>query len=82
MNGLLIHRELMPKGEVFQSARCDLGFAPWVRQLTLINEPREALTSKAAQVGPQPPIVEAGLAAVQCECTLPRQDGTDRFVVS
>ena len=60
----------------------DGGLAPWMRQLTAIDPPQEALTLKAAQVAPQPPIVETGLAAVLRERTLPLQDGADRFIVS
>ena len=60
----------------------DGGLAPWMRQLTTIDQPQEALTSKAAQVAPQPPIVETCLAAVLRERPLPLQDGADRFIVS
>jgi hypothetical protein len=37
---------------------------------------------KAAQVAPQPPIVEACLVALLRERTLPRQDGTALFIMS
>jgi hypothetical protein len=57
----------------------DGGLAPRMRQLALSDQPQEALTSKAAQGAPQPPIVEAGGATLRHERTLPRQEGADRF---
>jgi hypothetical protein len=57
------------------------GLAPWLWQLAAIDQPQEALTSKAAPGAPQPPIAEAGRATLLRERTLPFQDGTDRFLV-
>src|SRR5919199_4393615 len=54
--------------------------APWVWHLAAIDQPQEALTSKAAQVAPQPPIAEASRATLLHERTLPFQDGADRFI--
>src|SRR5919108_5960246 len=56
------------------------GLAPWMWHLAAIDQPQEALTSKAAQVAPQPPIAEAGRATLLHERTLPFQDGADRFI--
>ena len=58
----------------------DGGLAPRVGQLTAIDQPQEAITCKAAQVTPQPPIVEACLAAVLRKCTLLLQDRTNLLI--
>src|SRR5919109_3298756 len=57
--------------DVTRQERLDGGLAPWVWHLAAIDQPQEALTSKAAQVAPQPPRAEAGRATVLHERTLP-----------
>jgi hypothetical protein len=53
-----------------------------MRQLALINQSEEAITLKATQLAPQPPIIEARLAALLGKRPLPLQDGADLFIVS
>src|SRR5918992_962361 len=47
------------------------GLAPWMWHLAAIDQPREAFTSKAAEVAPRPPIAEARRATLLHERTLP-----------
>lgn len=58
----------------------DGGFPPRVGQVAAIDQSQEALTSKAAQVTPQPPIAETCRAAVLRERTLVLQDGANRLI--
>ncbi len=55
---------------------------PRMRQRALINQSEEAITLKATQLAPQPPIIEARLAALLGKRPLPLQDGADLFIVS
>ena len=66
--------------DVTWQERFDGSLPPGVGELTAIDQSQEAMTWKAAPVTPQPPIVEACLAAVLRQCTLPRQDRTNRLI--
>jgi hypothetical protein len=66
--------------DVTRQALFERDLPPRMRQLALINQSEEAITLKATQVAPQPPIVEARLAAVLRKRTLLLQDRTDLFI--
>jgi hypothetical protein len=66
--------------DVTWQERFDGGLPPGVGELTAIDQSQEAMTCKAAQVTPQPPIVEACLTAVLRQCTLLLQDRANRLI--
>jgi hypothetical protein len=66
--------------DVTQQALFERELTPRMRQLALINQSEEAITLKATQLAPQPPIVEARLAALLGKRPLPLQDGADLFI--
>jgi hypothetical protein len=68
--------------DVARQALFERELTPRMRPLALINQSEEAITLKATQVAPQPPIVEARLAALLGKRPLPLQDGAARFLVS
>lgn len=66
--------------DVTRQERFNGGLAPGVGQLPAIEQSEEPSAGKAAEVTPQPPRVEARLAAVLRQRTLLLHDRTERFI--